>query len=168
MRNVKGKNNPNYKHGIKSKQKRLYNIWCNMKQRCLNVKHPKYNRYGGRGITICEEWLNIENFYNWSMNNGYNDNLTIDRIDNNKGYSPDNCRWVSISENSRKKSTTKIDMILAQEIRMRIKEDWTKLAKEYNCSHGTIWFIMKNFTHVPDGQCTKKLKERKKVSLCVD
>lgn len=79
---------------------RLYSIYKNMKQRCYNANNPKYSSYGGRGITICEEWLHdFQKFYDWSMANGYLDELTIDRIDGTKGYSPDNCQWVTWEEN---------------------------------------------------------------------
>lgn len=78
---------------------RLYNIWCCMKQRCLNPNHISYCNYGGRGITVCAEWLHrFQSFYDWAMANGYRDDLSIDRIDNDKGYSPDNCRWATIKE----------------------------------------------------------------------
>lgn len=164
MRDIKGKNNPRYKTGLcmPGKRSSLYTSWCSMKQRCLNPNNLKYKRYGGRGIKICDEWLDILGFYNWAINNGWKEGFSIDRIDNNGNYCPENCRWVSMSENSRKKKTTKIDMITAQEIRSRINENWHDLAKEYGCSHGNIWFIMHNFTHVPDGECTKRIKENRK------
>lgn len=161
---IKGQKNPNYKTGYCCSEKRysFYNSWQSMKQRCLNPNHPKYKRYGGRGIKICSEWYDIKNFADWALKNGWKDGLTIDRIDNNGNYCPENCRWVSISQNSRNKKTTKIDMIKAQEIRSRINEDWYELAKEYNCSHGNIWFIMHNFTHLPeDNACSKTIKEYK-------
>lgn len=161
----KGKTNGRYKTGLCMKiegQKisSLYNSWQGMKRRCFSVNNPKYPRYGGRGITVCKEWLDIIGFQKWALANGWKEGMSIDRIDNDKDYCPENCRWISISENSRKKSTTKIDMITAQEIRSRINENWYDLAKEYGCSHGNIWFIMHNFTHLPEGECTKKLTSR--------
>lgn len=78
---------------------RLHNIWKNMLERCTNVNHKNYDIYGGRGITVCEEWLNsFESFYEWSMQSGYESNLTLDREDVNKGYCPSNCRWITQKE----------------------------------------------------------------------
>lgn len=83
---------------------RLHNIWNNMKQRCYNPNNTGYYVYGAEGKTVCDEWLDKEkgfiNFYNWSMSYGYRDDLTIDRIDGSKGYSPSNCRWVTMKEQS--------------------------------------------------------------------
>lgn len=85
---------------------RLYRILGCIKQRCYNKKHIAYKNYGGRGITVCDEWKNdFMSFYNWAINNGYNDNLTIDRIDNNGNYQPDNCKWSTDIEQSNNKRT---------------------------------------------------------------
>lgn len=107
-RDLSGENNPMYKHGLKGT--RLYNIWHSMKQRCHYSLSKDYQRYGGRGITICDEWENdFMSFYNWAMRNGYNSNLTLDRIDVNGNYEPSNCRWVSIKDqNNNRRSCKKI------------------------------------------------------------
>lgn len=78
---------------------RLYRIWKTMKCRCCNPNHPTYQSYGARGITICDEWLNsFELFSEWALNHGYAEDLEIDRINVDKGYSPDNCRWITHHE----------------------------------------------------------------------
>ena len=152
MHSVKGTNNPRYKTGLRMGDKTcsLYSSWQAMKQRCLNPNNPKYPRYGGRGIKICENWLDIVGFYSWAKESGWQEGLTIDRIDNDGNYCPENCRWVSVSMNSKKKRTTKISDAVANEIRSRINEDWYALAKEYGCTHGNIWFIMHNRTHLSE------------------
>jgi len=83
---------------------RLYTIWRAMIFRCEHPSHEAFSRYGGRGIGICEEWRkDYAAFVSWSVNAGYAASLTIDRIDNHKGYSPDNCRWVPMSKQNRNK-----------------------------------------------------------------
>lgn len=92
-----GTTNPNYKHGLKNT--RLFSIWSNMKTRCYNSNATHFKYYGNKGIKICEEWRdNFKNFYHWSMENGYSDDLTLDRIDVNGNYEPGNCRWATAKE----------------------------------------------------------------------
>lgn len=87
---------------------RLYNIWSRMKARCYNSKDTFYKIYGGRGISVCSEWRNdFQTFCDWAVSHGYCEGLTIDRIDNDKGYSPDNCRWASRTQQVRNRKVTK-------------------------------------------------------------
>lgn len=72
---------------------RIYRVWGNMVNRCKNPNNPAYHNYGGRGIDVCDEWTRFENFYLWSVYNGYEEGLELDRINNDGWYTPDNCRW---------------------------------------------------------------------------
>lgn len=100
----KGTKGINKTHGLS--QSRIYKEWARMKARCRsNSKDAK--TYYNRGICVCAEWQNnFDSFYSWAINNGYNDSLSLDRIDNNKGYSPNNCQWISIKEQQSHKSNT--------------------------------------------------------------
>jgi len=85
---------------------RLNRIYGNMLRRCYDEKSDNYSRYGGRGITVCEAWRNsFDAFADWAYSNGYSKDLSIDRIDNSKGYSPENCRWVTMQEQQNNKTT---------------------------------------------------------------
>lgn len=94
------------KHGMTNTS--LFTRWMNMKSRCYNPKNKRYSRYGARGITICDEWMDFSNFYNWAMQNGFKESLTLDRIDNDNGYCPENCRWATQKQQSNNKSTNSI------------------------------------------------------------
>lgn len=92
-------------HGLK--HSRLYNTWCRMKMKCYNKNDSHYPYYGGRGITVCDEWLNnVMTFHDWAINNGYRDDLSIDRIDVNGNYEPNNCRWVDQKAQVRNRRNT--------------------------------------------------------------
>lgn len=127
-------------HGF-SKKERLYNIWTGIRKRCFCETSIDYKNYGGRGISMCDEWKNdYLNFRNWSLLNGYTENLTIDRIDVNCNYCPDNCRWIAKSDQSRNrrntlfffgKSLTQLcnkiscnDRKFYQKVYMRLKRGW--------------------------------------------
>lgn len=96
----------NYRHGLA--HSRLDIIYKNMIARCYKPYNNRYYLYGARGITVCDEWKNDRTaFYEWAVNNGYEDNLSIDRIDVNKGYSPENCRWVTAKIQANNRTTNK-------------------------------------------------------------
>ncbi len=98
------------KHGFASHKRydKLYHTWNAMKFRCYNPNSKDYVHYGARGISICDEWLSsFLSFREWSLRNGFANNLTIDRIDVNGNYCPENCRWVTVAENNRNKTTTR-------------------------------------------------------------
>ena len=119
------------KHGY-SRKERLYETWKNMRRRCIDPKNKRWARYGGRGIAVCPEWNDYAVFRKWEMNNGYADDLTIDRIDVDAGYSPDNCRWVGAKVQANNTSRNKYITFEGKTLTL---SQW---AEELGISYGTI------------------------------
>ena len=117
----------------------LYKKWCGMKRRCNTPSDSAYARYGGKGIKVCQEWNDsYMAFYEWAMETGYKPGLTIDRIDNAKGYSPDNCRWATIAQQNRNYSR---NHLITYNGRTQCVADW---AIELGINGTTILFRLKS------------------------
>lgn len=138
---------------------RLYRIWQNMKERCYNPKNTYYYNYGGRGISVCENWKDkFENFSNWAYANGYEEVLTLDRKNNNLNYSENNCRWVS--RKAQANNTRKNKLILFNGEIHTMSEWSTILDITYMClvhRIGRGWSIERAFT-TPQQNRKKKIK----------
>lgn len=137
------------KHG--HSRERLFNIWYLMIYRCSSEKFMSYKNYGGRGISVCNEWTDTETGYEsfkvWAENNGYNDELTIDRIDNNGDYTPENCRWIKMSEQACNKRN---NILIEYDNRVQTASEW---AREIDMPYKTFmnriylgWDIERVFT----------------------
>lgn len=112
--------------------KRIFDIWNNMKRRCDNPCDKDSKYYHDKGITYCDEWNMYEEFETWALNNGYSDNLTIDRIDGNLPYCPENCRWITIEEQQRNKSNNAIYEYKG------VSKTLSEWAKEFNIPRETL------------------------------
>lgn len=128
--------------------KRLYSIYHGIKKRCYSKSEPRYKDYGGRGIAMCEEWLeNFDNFVDWALLNGYEDELTIDRVDNDGNYGPENCRWVTKKVQNRNKRT---NVLITYNGQTKCLRDWCdELNLPYDATHNRItkgWPVDKAFT----------------------
>lgn len=118
-------------HG-KSHEK-IYKTWKSMKERCGNPNSKSYKIYGAEGKRVCSEWLHdFQAFYDWSMTNGYKDNLTIERIDGNKGYSPDNCKWATRTEQM---NNIRNNKHLTYNGKTQTRAQW---AREMNINYNTL------------------------------
>lgn len=124
------------KHGMT--KTRLFYIWSSMIQRCSNPNNRSYPNYGGRGIKVCEDWTNsFESFSSWAAQSGYDDSLTLDRIDNNLGYFPENCRWASFKAQQNNRRDNIVVEIMGQS---KTLSQWGEL---YGVKSGTIWWRYK-------------------------
>ena len=119
--------------GMKER-KRINRIWNNMKDRCYEENCISYVNYGAKGIKICEEWLVFENFYKWSLENGYAETLSIDRIDGTKDYCPENCRWATQYEQSNNRCNNHLLTYNGQTLTIRQWSDVT----------GIEWYTINN------------------------
>lgn len=119
-----------YSHGLC--KTRLYRIWCAMLTRCSNSVFTEFDRYGGRGIKVCDEWQEFLPFYEWAMANGYADNLTIDRIDNDGDYRPGNCRWATRTEQN---NNTKKNHYITYNGKTHTIAEWSRIT---GIKYGTL------------------------------
>lgn len=126
---VKLKGN-NTKHG--GKGTRLYHIWKSMRERCNNPNTNRHHIYHDRGIRICKEWDDFSVFREWALSNGYNETLTIDRINGNLGYHPDNCRWATYTEQANNSSNAKM---ITYNGKTQSQSEW---GRELGINHSTI------------------------------
>lgn len=133
---LKGDTNPSYAHGMS--RSRTYKSWQCMKDRCLNPKSEKWDRYGGRGIRVCKRWLKFENFL--ADMGERPEGTTLDRKNNNGNYGPGNCRWAKEIVQQRNKSNVKLDAIAAARIRQLLREGATTkwVATNFGVSQSTV------------------------------
>lgn len=111
---------------------RLYSIWRDMKTRCYNVNAPNYKNYGGKGIRVCDEWLEPTKFFDWALESGYSDELTLERVSLDGNYEPRNCKWITLSEQQRNKTTSRLVEINGQS---RCLEEWCEI---FNMPYKTV------------------------------
>lgn len=131
-------------HGLSNH--RLYRTWASMIQRCYNPNFGPYRYYGEREVEVCEEWrADFMNFYNWAMENGYQPDLTIERVDNNGNYGPSNCKWATMNEQARNKRTTRFTKEEIEKIRKDPRKQ-IDIAKDYGVAQGVISNIKLNKT----------------------
>ena len=137
------------KHGFATSKKSagyyIYNTWCNMQDRCSKPNETNYDRYGGRGISVCSEWNHPRVFVEWAKENGWKKGLQIDRIDNNGNYEPDNCHFVTSAENCQNRSSTKLNAEKVRKIRELYetgKKNVNELLAMFDVCGGTIYSII--------------------------
>jgi hypothetical protein len=158
MARLKGSKNKAPRDNFGLSRTRLYKIWSGIKTRCLYIEkgHKGYKNYRGRGIKICKEWLEFMTFRDWALNNGYKENLEIDRIDVNGDYCPQNCRWVTKYKQNRNKRNNKIYIIDGVVLCFK---DWCIL---YKINQRTVRERLKTGMNIKDA-LTTPLQQGKKI-----
>lgn len=135
---------------------RLYDIWHGMKNRCYNENNDRYRDYGGKGTTICNEWKNdFQSFYDWSMANGYKDNLTIDRMDTDGNYEPSNCRWITNKEQQNNRTDNHYITFNGE---TRTLKEWSELL---DVNYSTLNHRITQYGWSTEKALTTKVRERK-------
>lgn len=146
----RGNGNPKYRHGQSvGGHSHIYMVWADMKRRATNTKHHQAKNYVSRGIGVCKEWLSAENFLRWALSHGYKKGLTLDRENNERGYSPDNCRFVPGIVNLRNSRVAKINVDTARKIKALLHlRSFTHLqiADAAKCSKGIVDSIARGGT----------------------
>ena len=155
---------PRYKHKKKDNLSLWYR-WHGIKKRCLNENNERYHQYGGRGIKICDEWLaSFDNFAEWALANGYSENLTLERIDVNGDYCPENCKWITLREQAFNKRDTKWVDYKGEHIQLKILCE--RLGVTYDTVHDRIYkrgWSVEDAIERPSEQCDSlmsKCRER--------
>lgn len=137
----------------------LYRVWCSMKHRCLNKNDQSYHNYGGRGINVCDEWLNYEAFRDWAIANGYKKGLTLERINNDGNYEPSNCKWIPKAKQSN--NTRRCIRLTYNGKTMNIKDWANTMGLPYNLLQKRIkrgWPVEKALTTKPGAKTGPKPK----------
>lgn len=146
------------KHGESPKQgkrnaSKLYSIWVNMRNRCSNQENKSFAYYGGRGISVCDEWNEFLNFEKWAIQNGFEENLTLDRVDVNGNYDPENCRWISRKEQMR---NTRSNHLLTYNGETKTMAEWAEIT---GIPYSTLKQRINKYNYSVEKALTKPVKK---------
>jgi hypothetical protein len=151
----------NTKHG--QSRTKLYKTWTSMIQRCHNTRATQYADYGGRGISVCLEWKDdFQNFHDWALTSGYESHLTIDRINNEKGYGPSNCRWATMEDQQKNKRETKGYHYLEYQ---GIRDTLSGWSKRLGSTANIVWSRLKKGWSI-EAAITTPIDKKRRNSLC--
>ena len=142
---------------------KLYHVWYGMVDRCKNPKHKFYHRYGGRGICVCDEWIDYDMFATWALANGYKEGLSIDRINNDGNYEPSNCRWATTKEQHNNTSQCSFKTING------ITKSVSEWAEEYGIRHGLVLHRLSRGMSIEDALTTESKYRGKGIPIrCIE